>query len=78
MANNVAGGSKLDDQALEAYLREVRDYPLLTREEEVELATQKFTSMLEPALIVVMALVVAVIVLSVLLPMLQISQSVGA
>ncbi len=47
-------------------------------EEEVELATQKFTSMLEPALIVVMALVVAVIVLSVLLPMLQISQSVGA
>lgn len=38
MTNNVAGGSKLDDQALEAYLREVRDYPLLTREEEVELA----------------------------------------
>lgn len=38
MTSNVAGGSKLDDQALEAYLREVRDYGLLTREEEVELA----------------------------------------
>ena len=38
MTSNATGGSKLDDQALEAYLREVRDYPLLTREEEVELA----------------------------------------
>ncbi|OQB35821.1 MAG: RNA polymerase sigma factor SigA [Candidatus Latescibacteria bacterium ADurb.Bin168] len=40
MTTNAAGGSKLDDQALEAYLREVRDYVLLTREEEVQLARQ--------------------------------------
>ncbi len=40
MTTNTAGGSKLDDQALEAYLREVRDYVLLTREEEVQLARQ--------------------------------------
>ena len=38
MAGSSSSSSKLDDAALEAYLREVRDYPLLTRGEEVELA----------------------------------------
>ena len=42
-------------------------------DEEVELAAQKLTSLLEPAMIVAMALVVGFIVLSILLPILQMS-----
>jgi len=47
-------------------------------EEYVELHTQRLTSLLEPAIIIVMALVVAYIVLSVLLPILRIGMAVGA
>jgi general secretion pathway protein F len=43
-------------------------------DEEIEIATQKMTSLLEPVLILIMACVVAFIVLSILLPMLQLSQ----
>jgi len=42
-------------------------------DEEVELAAQKLTSLLEPAMIVFMALIVGFIVLSILLPILQMS-----
>ncbi|MFN3484335.1 MAG: type II secretion system inner membrane protein GspF [Planctomycetota bacterium] len=42
-------------------------------DEEVEVAAQKLTSLLEPLLIVVMAFVVGFIVLSILLPILQMS-----
>ena len=43
-------------------------------DEEIDIATQKMTSLLEPALILVMASVVAFIVISIVLPMLQLSQ----
>ena len=42
-------------------------------DEEVEIAAQKLTALLEPFMIVVMAIVVGFIVLSVLLPILQMS-----
>lgn len=44
-------------------------------QEEVEIATQKFTSLIEPILIVVLAVLVGFIVLSILWPVLQMSQS---
>lgn len=43
-------------------------------DEEIEIATQKMTALIEPVLILVMASVVAFIVLSIILPMLQLSQ----
>ena len=43
-------------------------------EEEIEIATQKMTALLEPVLILFMAGVVAFIVLSIILPMLQLSK----
>lgn len=43
-------------------------------DEEIEIATQKMTSMLEPLLILIMAGVVAFIVLSIILPMLKLSK----
>jgi len=43
-------------------------------DEEIEIATQKMTALLEPVLILVMASIVAFIVLSIILPMLQLSQ----
>ena len=42
-------------------------------DEEVEVAAQKMTALLEPLMIVLMAFVVGFIVLSVLLPILQMS-----
>ena len=44
-------------------------------EEEVEISTQKFTSLVEPILIVFLAVLVGFIVLSILWPVLQLSQS---
>jgi type II secretory pathway component PulF len=43
-------------------------------DEEIEIATQKMTALLEPVLILVMAAIVAFIVLSIILPMLQLSK----
>ena len=43
-------------------------------DEEIEIATQKMTAMLEPILILVMAGIVAFIVLSIILPMLKLSR----
>ncbi|MBU0754108.1 MAG: type II secretion system F family protein [Planctomycetes bacterium] len=43
-------------------------------DEEIEIATQKMTALLEPVLILIMALVVAFIVLAILMPMLQLSK----
>lgn len=54
---------------LEELLRRIAE----AYEEEVELAAQKMTSMLEPIMIVVMAVVVGFIILSVLLPILEMS-----
>jgi len=54
---------------LEELLRKIAE----AYDEEVEIAAQKMTSMLEPLMIVAMALVVGFIVLSVLLPILQMS-----
>ncbi|TAH38528.1 MAG: type II secretion system F family protein [Planctomycetota bacterium] len=44
-------------------------------QEEVDIATQKFTSLIEPVLIVFLAMIVGFIVLSILWPILQVSQS---
>ena len=46
-----------------------------TYQEEVELATQKFTSLIEPILILVMAVLVGFIVLAILWPVLQVTQT---
>ena len=46
-------------------------------QEEVEIATQRFTSVIEPLLIVFLAVLVGFIVLAILLPILQMSQSFG-
>lgn len=46
-------------------------------QEEVDIATQKFTSLIEPLLIVFLAVLVGFIVLAILWPVLQISQSFG-
>ena len=46
-------------------------------QEEVEIATQRFTSVIEPVLIVFLAVLVGFIVLAILLPILQMSQSFG-
>jgi len=43
--------------------------------EEVDLATQKFTSLIEPALIVFLAVLVGFIVLAILWPVLQMAQT---
>jgi type II secretory pathway component PulF len=54
---------------LEELLRRIAE----AYEEEVELAAQKMTAMLEPIMIVVMAMVVGFIILAVLLPILEMS-----
>lgn len=46
-----------------------------TYDEEVDLAIQRFTSMIEPLLIIVLAGMVGFIILSILLPVLQLTQS---
>lgn len=58
-------------------LEELLDRIAEAYDEEVELATQKFTSMLEPILIVLMALVVGFIVAAIMIPLLQLSQGVA-
>jgi general secretion pathway protein F len=55
---------------LEEMLERVAD----TYEEEVELATQKLTAMLEPLIIVALALIVAGIVVAIVLPLLQLNK----
>jgi general secretion pathway protein F len=55
---------------LEGLLRKISD----AYDEEIELAAQKLTSMLEPLMIVIMAGIVSFIVLSILLPILQMSR----
>jgi type II secretory pathway component PulF len=44
-------------------------------EEEVDLAIQRFTSLIEPALIITLAALVGFIILAILLPVLQLTQS---
>ena len=46
-----------------------------TYQEEVELATQKFTSLIEPILIVVLSVMVGFIIMAILWPVLQMTQS---
>ncbi|MBT3340989.1 MAG: type II secretion system protein GspF [Planctomycetes bacterium] len=46
-------------------------------QEEVDIATQKFTSLIEPLLIVFLAILVGFIILAILWPILQMSQSIG-
>lgn len=46
-----------------------------TYQEEVELATQKFTSLIEPILIVVLSVLVGFIILAILWPVLQMTQN---
>jgi general secretion pathway protein F len=57
---------------LEGILSQLAD----SYDEEVDVATQRMTAVLEPILIVTIAVIVAFIVLSVILPMLQIGQSI--
>jgi len=54
-------------------LEEILDKLSETYDEEIDIAVQKMTSVLEPILILGMAAVVAFIVISILLPMLQLS-----
>jgi type IV pilus assembly protein PilC len=44
-------------------------------QEEVELATQKFTSLIEPVLILILAVMVGFIILAILWPVLQMTQN---
>jgi type IV pilus assembly protein PilC len=46
-------------------------------DEEVDIATQRMTAILEPALIVFIAVIVAFIVIAVILPMLQLGKLAG-
>ncbi len=55
---------------LEEVLEQIAD----TYEEEVDLATQKLTTVLEPLIIVVLAAVVAGIIISIILPLLQVQK----
>lgn len=65
----IAVGEQSGD--LDAMLLQVGD----AYQEEVDIATQKFTSLLEPILIVFLAVLVGFIVLSILWPVLQMSQT---
>ncbi len=55
-------------------LEEVLEQIAASYEEEVELATQKLTTVLEPLIIVVLASIVAGIIVSIILPLLQIQK----
>jgi type IV pilus assembly protein PilC len=48
-----------------------------TYEEQVETSVTRLTSLLEPVLILVMVVIVGVIILSVLMPMMQLTQNIG-
>lgn len=52
---------------LESVLNKISE----TYEEEIELSIQKLTAMIEPIIIVLLAVVVSFIILAVLLPLLQ-------
>ena len=54
-------------------LEEMLERVAATYEEEVDLATQKFTAVIEPVIIVVLASIVAGIVVSIVLPLLELS-----
>ena len=54
-------------------LEDMLDQVAQAYDEEVEVQTQKVTSLMEPLIIVAMALVVGFIVISVMLPILKIS-----
>ncbi len=58
---------------LESMLVKVAD----TYEEQVETSVTRLTSLLEPVLILVMVVIVGVIILSVLMPMMQLTQNIG-
>ena len=53
------------------HLEEMLDKIAEAYDEEIEITTQKVTSMIEPVIIICMAVVVGFIVLSVILPMVQ-------
>jgi general secretion pathway protein F len=55
-------------------LEEMLERVAATYDEEVDLATQKLTSMLEPLIIVSLALIVAGIVIAIVLPLLQLNR----
>ena len=55
-------------------LEEILETIAESYDEEIEIATQKMTSLLEPVLILFMASIVAFIVLSIVMPMLELSQ----
>ena len=59
-------------------LEELLDKITEAYDEEIELSTQKLTAMLEPILVVAMAVGVGFVVMSILIPMLQLSKGVGA
>ncbi len=59
------------------HLEDMLDKIVETYEEEVEIATQKMTSVMEPIIIIALASVVAFIVLAILLPILEIGDIQG-
>jgi general secretion pathway protein F len=58
-------------------LEEMLERVSATYDEEVDLATQKLTSMLEPIIIVVLAAIVGCIVIAIVMPLLQLQQQRG-
>jgi general secretion pathway protein F len=59
-------------------LEEMLERVAATYDEEVDLATQKLTSMLEPIIIVVLAAIVGCIVIAIVMPLLQLQKTQGA
>jgi type IV pilus assembly protein PilC len=55
-------------------LEEMLERIAATYDEEVDLATQKLTAVIEPLIIVALAVVVAGIVISIVMPLLQLQQ----
>jgi general secretion pathway protein F len=56
-------------------LEEMLERIAATYDEEVDLATQKFTSILEPIIIVILAVIVAGIVIAIVMPLLQLQRT---
>ena len=56
-------------------LEEMLERISATYDEEVDLATQKLTSIIEPLIIVMLAVVVAGIVIAIVLPLLQLQRA---
>jgi general secretion pathway protein F len=56
-------------------LEEMLERVAVTYDEEVELATQKLTSVIEPLIIVVLALIVAGVVVAIVMPLLQLQRT---